>query len=83
MKVERTTTIGEIVKEHPDAAGIVMSYGLHCIGCHVASWETLEQGCRGHGMPEEIIDELVEELNLFIEEEAAAAQKELSKTVKK
>lgn len=61
--VSRQTTIGEIVKAHPDAAPIILSYGLHCIGCHIGLHETLEQGCRAHGLPEEVIDELVEELN--------------------
>jgi len=67
MIITRETTIGEIIKEHPDTAPLIMERGLHCIGCHVAHWETLEQGCRGHGMPEEDIDELVKELNEFIE----------------
>lgn len=74
-RITRQTTIGDLVKAHPDAAPIVMSYGLHCIGCHVAFWETLEQGCRGHGMPEEVIDELVEEINTSIEVVAKAQAK--------
>ncbi|MBN1275606.1 DUF1858 domain-containing protein [Candidatus Woesearchaeota archaeon] len=63
MTFSRRMRIGEAVNEHPGAARIMLSYGLHCVGCHVANWETIEQGCRGHGMPEEMIDELVEELN--------------------
>lgn len=69
--VTRGTTIGDLIKEYPEAAEIVTSYGLHCVGCHVAFWETLEQGCRGHGMPEEVIDELIGELNEFISEMAS------------
>lgn len=69
MSISRESKIGDVVKEYPDAAQIMLSYGLHCVGCHVASWETIEQGCRGHGMPEEMIDELVEEVNAFIDEQ--------------
>ena len=69
-KITKEILIGDLVKKYPDVAPIVMSYGLHCVGCHVASWETLEQGCQGHGMPEEMITELIDEINLFIEEQA-------------
>ena len=51
------------VELNPDAPEIFFKYGLHCIGCHVALWETIEEGCMGHGMPDEKIDELIEELN--------------------
>lgn len=72
--ITRDMPIGDVVKQWPDAAPIMLSYGLHCVGCHVASWETIEQGCRGHGMPEDVIDEMVEELNMFVEEEKKAAK---------
>lgn len=67
-ELKRSTTLGAVVKEHPEAARIMAAYGLHCVGCHVAFWETIEQGCRGHGMPEELIDELLEELNETVKE---------------
>ncbi|MFP4524735.1 MAG: DUF1858 domain-containing protein [Candidatus Woesearchaeota archaeon] len=66
-KVTRDTRISDLVESYPDAAPIVMSYGLHCIGCQVAAFETLEQGCKGHGMTDETIQELVDELNEFIQ----------------
>jgi len=49
-----------------EAAKILMSRGLHCIGCHAAMFETLEQGCMAHGMGPEIVDEIVEEINKAI-----------------
>ena len=68
-KVTHDTRIADIVRAYPDAAPIVMSYGLHCIGCHIGEFETLEQGCKGHGMTDETIQELVDELNEFIKTE--------------
>ncbi|MBI2076388.1 MAG: iron-sulfur cluster assembly accessory protein [Candidatus Aenigmarchaeota archaeon] len=39
------------------------SYGLHCTGCHVNLFESLENGIRGHGLPEEQIAALVNAIN--------------------
>lgn len=62
-KVTKTTTLGEAVQKFPESAEVMMNYGLHCIGCHVAAWETIEQGALGHGMTKKEIDKMVEEIN--------------------
>ena len=56
-------TIGDIVKEHPEAAQVLMENGFHCLGCAMASMETLEQGAKAHGMDDKQVDKLVEKLN--------------------
>jgi len=61
--ITRDMTMGSIIEKYPIAAEIMQSYGLHCFGCHVNVFETLEQGAMGHGMPEEQIDEMLAELN--------------------
>ena len=61
--INKTMSIGEIIQIFPDSVEIMMGRGLHCVGCHVASWESLEEGCRGHGMSDELIDSLVKEIN--------------------
>lgn len=43
-KITKTMTLGEIVTKHPESVDILMQYGLQCIGCSIATWETLEQG---------------------------------------
>ncbi|MBU0461336.1 MAG: DUF1858 domain-containing protein [Nanoarchaeota archaeon] len=62
-KIEKTMTIGEIVEKNPELAEIMFNHGLHCIGCNVALWETLEEGCKAHGLAEEEIDLMVTEMN--------------------
>lgn len=47
----------------------ITNAGLHCVGCHAATWETLEAGMYGHGMKDEDIDRLVDRLNALLEEE--------------
>jgi len=62
-KVTKDMTMGEIIQNWPAAADIMQSYGLHCFGCHVNLFESLEQGVLGHGMSEETMNDLLNELN--------------------
>jgi len=36
QKITKETTIGEIVEKYPQAVETLMSFGVHCIGCHVS-----------------------------------------------
>ena len=60
-------TIGDIVEQYPQAAEVFTEYGLHCVGCHVASWETIEEGARGHGMDDETIEMMLRDANEIAE----------------
>jgi hybrid cluster-associated redox disulfide protein len=62
-KITKDMLIGDIIKKHPDSIGIMLEHGLQCVGCHVATWETLEQGASGHGID---TNNLVEEINKTI-----------------
>jgi iron-sulfur cluster assembly accessory protein len=72
-KTHRQMTIDEILSMFPHKAQRlsqeITSAGLHCIGCHAATWETLEAGMMGHGMNDEAIERLVKRLNALLEEE--------------
>lgn len=59
----KTMTLGDTVTKYPKSVKIFMKYGLHCIGCHVATWETIEQGAISHGMSNEELDNMLKELN--------------------
>lgn len=61
-------TVSEAVDMFPEAADILMGYGLHCVGCYANAFETLEQGVMGHGYSKEEVKELVEDLNEAYEE---------------
>jgi iron-sulfur cluster assembly accessory protein len=71
-KIHRQMTIEQILSMFPDKAQRlsqeITDAGLHCVGCHAATWETLEAGMLGHGMGEEQIERLVERLNALLEE---------------
>ena len=60
MKIEKTTTIGEILEKAPENADLLLEAGMHCLGCPASQMETLEEACEVHGID---ADELVEKLN--------------------
>lgn len=64
--VTKEMTIGDVVAKYPESAEIMLSYGLHCIGCHVNPYESIEQGSLGHGMDEETVDKMIEDVNAAI-----------------
>jgi len=64
--VTKTSIIGDIIRENPFAVEIFMDYGVHCVGCHVSDFETLEQGILGHGFSEGELMDIMNELNEMI-----------------
>ncbi len=72
-KVHRKMTIEDILKMFPQKAQRlqqeITNAGLHCVGCHAATYETLEVGMMSHGFQNEAIDRLVDRLNSLLEEE--------------
>lgn len=65
-------TIEEILGMFPDKSQKlsqeITNAGLHCVGCHAATWETLEAGMLGHGKTPQEIETLVARLNVLLEE---------------
>lgn len=60
MKFSKDTKIGEILEIAPEKAEILLSAGMHCLGCPASQGETLEEACAIHGID---VESLVEELN--------------------
>ncbi|MBN1157369.1 DUF1858 domain-containing protein [Candidatus Woesearchaeota archaeon] len=67
-KITKDMKLGDIVQKFPESASIMAKHGLHCIGCHIAAWESLEDGCTAHGMSDEEIESLLKEINDGIKE---------------
>ena len=67
QRITKDTTIGEIVEKYPQVVETLMSFGVHCVGCHVSPFESLEGGFKGHGMDDDTIEEAVRKLNDVIE----------------
>ncbi len=71
-EINRQMTIGDVLSCFPkhaqQLANAMESYGLHCVGCHASTFETLEQGVLGHGLGEDVLDAMIAELNQSISE---------------
>ena len=68
MEVTAQTTIREVLMMNPATARIFMEFGMHCLGCPHATAESLEDACAVHGTN---ADELVDQLNAYIDEAKA------------
>lgn len=61
--ITKEMTFGELIQKHPNVAGVLGAYGLHCIGCHVAVFETIEQGAKAHGLDDNAVEQMLKDLN--------------------
>jgi hybrid cluster-associated redox disulfide protein len=53
----------EIAENYPEVLPVFQQFGMGCIGCMAAHFETLEQGVAAHGID---IDEILKALNAAI-----------------
>lgn len=58
--ITKDSTIMEALEANPQSAQVFARYGMHCLGCLVASGETIEEAAIAHGIP---IDDLLAALN--------------------
>ena len=65
-KITKNMTMGEIVQKYPETVDVMIKHGLHCVGCHFAAMETIEQGAIGHGIS---LDELLKDMNKAIKKD--------------
>jgi hybrid cluster-associated redox disulfide protein len=45
-----TDSIGEILAKWPAAARLLTRHRMHCVGCEIARFETLEAACGVYGV---------------------------------
>ena len=65
-KITKKMTITDVISNYPEAADIMRKYGLHCIGCMVASMEDIETGAKVHGLTDDQIKKMISEINKAI-----------------
>ena len=62
--VTKNMLISDVLKVDKGVVPILLSNGLHCLGCPSAQGETLEEACEIHGIA---VEQLVGELNAYLE----------------
>ncbi len=62
--ITKNTNLAELVDRYPLLAQVLaQEYGLHCVSCFAAGFDTLEAGAKLHGYDDEDIKEMVDYLN--------------------
>lgn len=67
MEITRESIISDILAAYPQSMPVFQEIGMHCLGCALATSESLEQACAAHGVDP---DEFLVHLNNFIITEA-------------
>ena len=62
--ITKKSTIGEVLNMNIETARFFMEIGMHCLGCAMASGETLEQACLAHDVDP---DAFLEQLRTYLE----------------
>ena len=59
IKINKDMYLGELMELKPEAAYLLMSSGMGCIGCPASQMETIEEACMVHGIN---LDKLMSDL---------------------
>lgn len=63
-RVNKDTTIGEVIQIDAGVIPILMGAGMYCVGCPSSAGETLEEAAMVHGIDG---DMLVEEIQSYLD----------------
>lgn len=63
-RVNKDTTIGEVIQIDAGVIPILMGAGMHCVGCPSSAGETLEEAAMVHGIDG---DMFVEEIQSYLD----------------
>lgn len=67
IKIPKDIIILELQEKYPLAVEFLLNeYEFHCIGCVMASFETLEEGARAHGIEGKDFDKLLKQLEKIV-----------------
>ena len=58
--VTKDMSFGEVLHKFPQTFPVFSKYGMHCIGCSMSAFETIEQGALAHGID---VKKFVDDLN--------------------
>ncbi len=65
----KSALLNNVTQDCPRAAELLTEYGLHCITCFFKEYDTLEMGAKVHGMNDEELDNMIEEINKQLKKE--------------
>jgi hybrid cluster-associated redox disulfide protein len=63
MQITKDMTIEDVVQQFPETIQVFSRYGVGCLGCSAAQYDSIGQGAAIHGLD---TDQLLLELNACI-----------------
>ncbi len=63
LEFSKETLISEVMENAPEAQPLFMAIGMHCMGCAMASGETIGEACEVHEVD---CDLFLGKLNAFV-----------------
>ncbi len=48
--IDRKMSISEVLSKYPESMKVFEDFGLGCVGCEAALFESIEQGAQVHGV---------------------------------
>jgi hybrid cluster-associated redox disulfide protein len=73
--ITKNMPIGDVVSKYPQTVPVFGQHGLHCIGCAIASFESVEQGANAHGID---VNALLKDLNATAKKKKTTLHEECS-----
>ena len=64
-QITQDTIIADVLKTAPESVPLFMSIGMHCLGCAMASGETVGEACSVHGVD---AVEFLEKVNALVKQ---------------
>ncbi len=61
--VSKSDNLRVALEKNPEIGLVLSNSGLHCVGCHSSVAETIEDGCKVHGMTDKQINDLIKKAN--------------------
>jgi hybrid cluster-associated redox disulfide protein len=64
FRISGDMIIGDVIRAFPQTMVVFMEMGIHCVGCYVANFESIEEGVSRHGIdPALVVKKLNDAIN--------------------
>lgn len=60
MEISKDMLIGDLIRQYPEAVGVLMQHGMACVGCPASQMESIEEAAMVHRLS---LDTLMKDLN--------------------
>lgn len=66
LPITADMNIQRVIEQYPAVSDVLIDYGLHCVGCAISQYESIERGARAHGMDDQTFESMMKEINLVV-----------------